>query len=218
MQFLLLVSSLLTYTHQFQYFIPQPVLTWLRLSWISGSWVKSFRCVVGTRHSSIFVRSYIQSHFARPRRPAQAIRSGPLPRAFDLLTITSVFIYITGSNLAPALLPLVSRDSSIGASPYPLPYKTRQFLPHNTPQYGKYYIYGLLPTQPLIVDPVPKSRKYKRVEFSKTEIRQAVEEGARFAMRKEDVHFVTSKFFPLHNIIYYPKCLIIMVSSGSDTW
>ena len=44
-------------------------------------------------------------------------------------------------------------------------------------------IYTLLPTEVLVVNPAlgPRSRKWRRIEFSPSEIRQAVETGATLA-------------------------------------
>lgn len=45
--------------------------------------------------------------------------------------------------------------------------------------------YALLPTEVLVVNPVPGNQVQKRVEFSPAEVRQAVEAGAILAKEME---------------------------------
>lgn len=75
--------------------------------------------------------------------------------------------------------------------------------------------YALLPTQVLVVDRTPRS---KRVEFSPEEIRQALEAGAILARQGESVQPLDSDRNPLHfYMIIYTRCLIQFISSSSDT-
>lgn len=74
--------------------------------------------------------------------------------------------------------------------------------------------YALLPTQVLLVDRAPRS---KRVEFS-PEIRQAVGAGAILARQGVSAQPLDSDRKPLNfYMIIYTRCLIQIISSSSDT-
>ena len=75
-------------------------------------------------------------------------------------------------------------------------------------------VYALLPTEVLVVNPASRPRKWKRVEFSPAEIRQAVETGATLAKKNQSVQLGRAgrELLHLDNIIYHPTCLIKLSS------
>ena len=83
----------------------------------------------------------------------------------------------------------------------------------------KHYIYTLLPTQVLVVDPALGYRKWKRVEFSPAEIRQVVENEGYTCQKKTTT---TRQFMPLwQNYIYTLLPTLVLVADpalGSRKW